>query len=536
MAKNVLCRDVAVQLRRDHCRFFGTSTKGNTMTLHRTILVAVFCSACLCAAVPVPAEEGPLNLSLNDAIKLAAENNLDVKVELYNPAMAEADIRGNSGIYDTLLNALANYNNSTTVSSTSVITGTGIVRQKSLELDAGASQLLPTGGTVAAGFNNIWYRNNFDPARSLTDYYQSELALSLNQPLLKNFGRENTELAIKVAGIAKESSLETLKTRLNAVIAQVLNDYLTLYRLRQDLEVKRISLALAQRILADTQGRVKAGVLPAMEILNAEFGVATREKDIIDAQRTLSDQMDRIRVLLQLKEYGEIIPADLPTRDEFQVKEDEALTLAFATRPELQAQRAGVKNRELQTRALRNRTLPDLALKSSVSLTSLDRSYAKGLDHIGSADYPVWGVGLQFSYPLGNRAAENEYIKSKLALEQTQTRLSALESNIANEVRTSIRGIRASYKQLEVTDRGTAFAEERLNAFIKKNQAGLATTKDVLDVETDLVTAKNNQVRALVDYNNAITTFLLATGQLLDKYRIRVDEQQGDALYHQAGR
>ncbi len=476
-----------------------------------------------------------MNLSISDAIKRAAENNLDVKVELYNPAMAEADIRRNSGIYDTVLNALVNYNNSTTVSSTAVITGTGIVRQRSMELDAGVSQLLPTGGTVAAGFNNIWYHNNFDPARSLTDYYQSELALSLSQPLLKNFGRENTELAINVASLAKEGSLDTFRTRLSDTVSQVLNEYYRLYSLREDLEVKKVSLTLAQRILSDTEGRVKAGVLPAMEILNAEFGVATREKDIIDAQHALSDQMDRIRVLLQLNGNQDIIPVDLPTKEKFSVKEDEALTLAFATRPELQAQRAGVKSRELQTRALRNRTLPDLALKSSVSLTSLDKSYATGLDHIGSADYPVWGVGLQFSYPLGNRAAENDYIKSKLALEQTQTQLRALESNIANDVRTAIRGLRASYKQLEVTDRGRAFAEERLKAFIKKNQAGLATTKDVLDVENDLVTAQNNQIRALVDYNNAITTLWLTTGQLLDKYGIRVNEQQGDALYHQAG-
>lgn len=506
------------------------------MRVKRTTLVAVFCAVCICAAGTASAEKEAFDLSVGDAIKRATESNLDVKVELYNPAMAEADIRRNSGIYDTVLNALLNYNNSTTVSSTAVITGTGIVRQRSVELDAGVSQLLPTGGTVAAGFNNIWYSNNFDPARSLTDYYQSELALSLSQPLLKNFGRENTELAINVANFAKEGSLDTFRARLNDTVSQVLNEYYRLYSLREDLEVKKVSLALAQRILSDTQGRVKAGVLPAMEILNAEFGVATREKDIIDAQRALSDEMDRIRVLLQLQADPEIVPVDSPTREELAVQEDEALTMAFATRPELQAQRASVKSRELQARALRNRTLPDLTLKSSVSLTSLDKSYANGLDHVGAADYPVWGVGLQFSYPLGNRATENEYIKGKLALEQTRTQLRAMESNIANEVRTAIRGLRTSYKQLEVTDRGRAFAEERLKAFIKKNQAGLATTKDVLDVENDLVTAKNNQIRALVDYNNAITNLWLTTGQLLDKHGIHLNEKQGDTLYHSATR
>lgn len=498
-----------------------------------TILFSIYLGA---AAGMASAEEGALSLSMKDAIKRAAENNLDVKIELYNPAIAEANIRKNAGIYDTLLNALVNYNNSTTTPSTVVITGTDITKQQSFEFNAGVSQLIPTGGTVAIGFNNIWYNNNFDATRTLTNYYQSDLALSLNQPLLKNFGRENTELAINVARFAKEGSLETFRTRLNNTVSQVLNEYFKLYSLRQDLEVKKVSLTLAQRILSDTQGRVKAGVLPAMEILNAEFGVATREKDIIDAQRALNDEMDLIRVLLQLQGNQEIIPTDTPTKQELTVEEDEALTLAFATRPELQTQRANLKSRELQTRALRNRTLPDLTFRTSVSLTSLDRSYSNGINNIGSADYPVWGLGLQLSYPLVNRAAENEYIQSKLALEQTRTQLKAIETNIANEVRTAIRGLRASFKQLEVTDRGRAFAEERLNAFIKKNQAGLATTKDVLDVENDLVTAQNNQIRALVDYNNSITRLWLTTGQLLDKQGIKVDEKQADSLYDEARR
>lgn len=495
------------------------------------VVLAVL-GACSLAA----AEEPPVNLSLKDAIRLAAENNLDVKVELYNPAMAEADIRKNYGIYDTVLSAQVNYNNSTTTPATIVITGTNINKQQSLEYDAGISQLIPTGGSLGLGFNNIWFNNNYDSRGTLTNYYQSDLTLSLNQPLLKNFGRENTEIAINVSRYTKESSLDTFKAKLIGTIAQVVNEYLKLYSLKQDLEVKKVSLTLAQRILSDTQGRVKAGVLPAMEILNAEFGVATREKDVIDAQRALKDEMDLMRVLLQLKGDQDIVAGEAPSREELAVAEDEALTLAFATRPELLAQRVNVKTIELQSRVLRNRTLPDLTLKSNVSLTSLDQSYGNGLSNIGSAKYPVWGVGLMFSYPLGNHAAENDYIKSKLALEQARTQLRLTESNIANDVRTAIRGVQASYKQLEVTDRGRAFAEERLNAFIKKNQAGLATTKDVLDVENDLVTAKNNQIRALADYNSAVVRLWQTTGQLLDKQGIRIDENQAEALYREAKR
>jgi outer membrane protein TolC len=66
---------------------------------------------------------------------------------------------------------------------------------------------------------------------------------------------------------------------------------------------------------------------------------------------------------------------------------------------------------------------------------------------------------------------------------------------------------------------------------VRKNQVGLATMKDVLDVENDLVAAKNNQISALVSYNNAITALWLSTGELLERQGIRLDESEVDRLY-----
>ncbi len=116
-------------------------------------------------------------------------------------------------------------------------------------------------------------------------------------------------------------------------------------------------------------------------------------------------------------------------------------------------------------------------------------------------------------------------------MEQTATQIQSLQENITNEVRTAVRAIQSTFKQLEVTSRGRAYAEERLNAFIKKNQVGLATTKDVLDVENDLATAKGNETRALADYNSAVTRFWTVTGELLAREGINVSAKDADALY-----
>ncbi len=474
--------------------------------------------------------QGERQLTLKEAIKLAVENNLDVRAELYNPASAEADIRKNRGIYNPLLSLLANYEDSSTQTVNSVTTGgVSVSRTRSTEYDAGLSQLIPSGGTLGASFNNSWNHNNF--RGSINNYFQSDVTLNLKQPLLKSFGREATELNINVARFAKEGSLEQFKVKLQDIISQVKSQYNQLYSLRNNLEVKKTSLALAETILDNTQARVNAGVLPAFEILNAQFGVATQQKGLIDAERALRDQVDVLRLLLQLNDATDIIPVDNPFKDDYPVDEALAIKYALASRPELKVQRVTLKTNELQARVARSQTLPQLDFTASAALTGLDRAYKRDLDYVGSGHYPVWTAALQLTYPIGNDAAENDYIKSKLKVEQSRTQVRSLEESIGKDVRTAVRAVSSGYKQLDVTARGRAYAEEVLQAFIKKQKVGLATTKDVLDVLNNLVTAQGNEIQAVTDYNNAIVALWKATGELLEKEGISLGEKDANTLY-----
>lgn len=485
----------------------------------------------LCAAQAQAAGE-QIRLSLAEAVKSAVEHNLDVQAELYNPATAHADFLGNKGIYDTTLNFFTSYSQSTTEPASSFLAGSETDRQKMVELNPGITRLVPTGGTIGLVFNNTFNNNNSTIFPN--NYWQSNLTLSLSQPLLKNFGRAATELNINVAKFNQEGTLEQFKTKLLDTIAQVRNEYFKLYSLREQLEVKKTSLLLAQKILTETKARVMAGVLPAMEIQNAEFGVASREKDLIDAERAVKDENDILHLLLQLPGGEEIVPLDVPSKAYFAAKVDEMIKRALELRPELKGQQIVVKTNELQARVSRSQTLPDLNLTASGALTGLDRRYNRDLEKIGSTNYPEWNVGLQFVYPLGNNTAENTYVRNKLKFEQAKVQARSLEQSIENEIKTAIRGIETSYKQIDVTDRGRLYAEERLQSYIKKNEVGLATTKDVLDVENDLVTAKGNQIQALVDYNDSITQLWRATGELLEREGVHVTSEASDVLYRRA--
>jgi outer membrane protein TolC len=353
----------------------------------------------------------------------------------------------------------------------------------------------------------------------------------LNQPLLKNFGRETTELNIRVSEFSKETSISHLKSRILATVAQVRAEYFKLVSNREDLESKKTSLELAQKVLTETDARVKAGVLPAMEIFNAQFGVSSRQKDLIDAEKAVSDQVDLLSQLLHLEKVTDIITTAKPDRAAIVVNEDDALKRALAARPELDELKSQLKSAELQSAVARNLTQPSLNLVTSAALTGLDREYLRNNERLGSFGYPAWSVGLQLDYPLGNQAAESDYVKSRLKADQAKVQIDSLKSSIENEVRLAIRGVNSSYKQLDVTDKARLYADERVKAYMKKLEVGLATTKDLLDVENDLVAARASQIKAEALYATSLTQYWKSTGELLDLEGIKIDSLRSDALY-----
>ena len=474
--------------------------------------------------VPVNAfsSDASLSITLREAISMAVEKNLDVRAELYNSAMYEADIKRYQSIYDPVLALQASY----TDSSTATFSSAGMpFSTQSIVLNSSISQLLWTGGTAALSFNN-----GYTDSSAVTGW-QTGLGVSLTQPLLKNVGREATEIAIHTARSAKFSSLEHFNSRLLNTVAQVRTEYFKLHSLREELDVKKVSLELAQKILSDTNARVKAGVLPAMEVLNAEYGAATRERELIDAERAVRDQVDILRLLIQADSaVSELKTIDLPSRERTDIVETEAVKMAL-NRPDIREQKQNIELYALQTRNLNQKTRPDLNFTASAQLTGLDSAYQRNLDKIFTYDYPIWMVGIELKYPLGNGAAENEYRRSRLKAEQASLQLRSLEESSVNEVRSAIRAVDSGFKLIEVADRGKSFAEERLRAFTRKNEVGLATTKEVLDVENELAISKSNQIKAVVGYSNALTRYWQVTGELLEKEGIRVVEGDADKLY-----
>lgn len=479
-------------------------------------LLALLLSLPLFASSDVRA--GEVAVAVEDAIRLAVENNLDLQVQTFSPAIAEAGIRGARGIYDTRLTALLDHRGK----DAQVAPGSATAdRQRFFDFDAGVQRLVPTGGTASVSVNNAWFADN--QGTSFSRYANPQLSFSFTQPVLQGWGREVTERGITLAQDSADVSLADWRQKAESTASAASGRFYDLYKARENLETRRASLAVARRIHEENEARVKAGVLASFQLLDSELGVLSRETDLLASERARREAADGLGVFLQRKEPGEIVPVVGSVAERIDTTEEAAIAVALRKRPEVVRARVGVHSGEFSEKVSRNLALPSLSLAGTVGVTGLGKSYGEGFEDMASGKYPNWSVALNFSFPIGNSSALAELEANRLKAGQARVTLRSVEESVALEVRTALRALETRYRQIEVARKGVAVAGVRFESYEKRQKLGLATTKDLLDAESQLVAAKEGLVGALADYQVAVTEFYRSTGELLDRHNLAVE-------------
>jgi len=479
------------------------------------LLLGIFAAACAWPGVSSAAET--VRLSVSEAVRTAIERNLGLKVASFEPAIAETEVRKARSIYDPSLSALLNHSGSNLPRTP----GSDLVdRSRQVDLDASLSRLLPTGATAALSFNNRLFRDN-GPATSR--YARPELSFSVSQPLLKGLGRDVTERGIRTAEDAMDAQFAEWSRQALETAATARNRYLELVKARENLSTRRASLALAQRLHEENEARVRAGVLASYQLQDSLLGVLRRQSELLESERLERDAADRLLTALNLPPGTTVEDEGIPLIADATESETEALRTAMSRRPDLIQARIAVRTAEFNERVARNLALPSLALEGSAGIAGLDDSYGSALDDLGDGDYPAWSVGLSFSVPIGNRSARADLAASRLKAGRERTRLASIEESAGYEVRAALRALDTRRKQIDVTAQGVATAETVVASYKKRQQLGLATTRDLLDAETSLTQARESQSAARADYHSAFTELWKATGELLDREGLKLE-------------
>lgn len=487
----------------------------------------------------LPRQEGAILLSLEDAVELAVRRNLGLVIERYVRTQSELGVRQALGIYDTQLNAFASATDQASP-PVSAFTASTFAQQ---QLNAQLVQSLPSGGQVSAGWQNSRTESN---TNFLSPAYSSGLTFSFAQPLLRDFGAGAFERQLLIARNQNAGSGQEFSRQVIATLQQVTDAYWNLVESREQLNVARQSLSLAQELHERNRIQVEVGTLAPLELVQSEANIATNEEEIIRTQTQVGDAEDELRRLLNLPQGElwqlEIRPATDPGSENTPTDLQAAIRQALDTRPEIRAQRLQVDLARAEAAYFHNQTLPTLDLNLNYGLSGnnavtvgfdqagnpvrVPGNYGDAVDQLTGFDFDTWTASLTFGFPLQNRSARAAKAIADLDLEQAETTLEQLEQSVITEVRQAARRMDSAAKQIDAARASVRFQERSLDAERKRYENGMSSSFEITRIQQDLTAARSREVSAIIAYRTAVTQLQRVTGQLLTTYGLAIDDPE----------
>ena len=485
-------------------------------------------------------------LSLAEAVTTAIENNPGIAAERLGPIRARNTVRGNWGIFDPEIRLYADVSREVRPTGTALA---GAVTSRKTDRNFGISiaKLIRTGARLELAFENSEVQDNSEFV-GLRPQYQPDLRFSITQPLLRNFGPGITILLLRSAELESEESYYQYQTQVTDLVEEVIAAYWGIVLAARDLDAETEGLELARVLEWENQARVEAGVLPPIAVREAAAEAARREERVIVAENALAISTDRLQLLVHRNPNRTFLPrrirpTETPKVGPVETPELSLIKAAIAQRPDVLRLRSEIAGAHLKVRARRNELLPSLDLEASYGHNGLSGralpqidfrtgeqvrsrfggNYGKSLDRLTSGDFESYSAGVTLSFPLGNEAAAAEYVGSRIDLRRTELRYRQLLSDVALEIRRSIGDVRSTSKRVTASRLARELAEETLGQQKERLDAGLATTRDVLDTQEKLTAARAAEIRALIEYKLARADLAAATGSLLDQFDILLE-------------
>ncbi len=569
---------------------------------------------------------GQLYISLNDAIALALENNLDIELERYGIGMAGTDVlrakgggiprgvpltanqppAGLGGPGAPLVNSAATGStaqttlpvnvtdtqliqegldnlstggafplsqgpivpqfdpaitgqflaqHATTPETSTVITGTPALVANSLTGNVGYTQGFSPGTEITAGFQNL--RTNSNSVRNLIDpYYNSNLGVTVTQPLLRGFGIELNRRFIRIAQNGRKISDNVFRYQASITVSGVIRLYADLVSLNEDLKVKQDTLATAQRLEEDNRNKVEQGTLAPIELTRAQAQVAAARQDLATSDGFLRQQELILKSVLTRDFAGDpvihsarVIPTDpvivdpLPTQSA-----DELVNIAFDSRPDYLAAKFQLENSEITLKGSRNNVLPELDIVANMSNSGLagaanpayasiggnstagssllgyNGGYGSALQQILRRDYPTYSIGINLNLPLRNRQAQADLARDELQVRQTEVRTRQLQNQIRVQVEDALIALQRTHSAYDAAVETRKLQEQSLEIEQERYNVGLSTNFLVIQYQNILAQARSTEVAARGAYAKARSQLEAVMGIVLRNHNITLAE------------
>jgi outer membrane protein TolC len=517
--------------------------------------------------VPLSVEEGsngtggPVETPPGSAPPLTPSSSTIIETSI-NQAQTDLSITGAPPLsagtpipsFDPVMTGLVGPAYSDTPQSNAVQTGYSFLIEHSMSENFGLQKGFASGAVLDLGYTNL--RQSYNNGElSYNPYTASSLGLTLTQPLLQGFGPGLNRRYIRIAKNNERISDLVFRQQVISTVSNIIRLYWDLVSLNEDVRVKRDSLTLADKLLADNKVHVEVGTMAPLEVIRAEAEVAqarqalsNSESLVLEEELILKNALTRTGTADTQIAAVRIVPTDhieVPENEQLPPLEDLVAT-ALRNRPDLTAGQVQVENTRIALKGSRNALLPSLNLVASVQGNGLagqvntypipgvtftpiiDPHFVGGygtvLSQVFKGKYPDYGVALELDVPLRNRTARADLARDQLALRQSEVRLRQLQNQTRVQVEAALIAVRQARSSYQAAVQTRLLQQKALDDMRQQYEVGVARSYEVILNQRDLAQARSNQVVTQSDYITARTALDRATGMTLQNNNIVLDD------------
>jgi outer membrane protein len=469
---------------------------------------------------------GPrVDLSIEDAVARAREKNIDISVARITPRLTDFTIAGLEANYHLNLTAATNQQRSTILPQNLTQGIQTATPSNTTGWSSGfAKSMWWGGGSWTANFTNS--RVNSPASNNIRNpRFSSGLTGSYIQPLMRGFKIDTTRASLRTNRISQQNDEIAVQSTTSTTVANTRNAYWDLVFAIQAVEAAQNSLDISTKLVQDNQARVEIGTLAPIDITSAQAEAANRRLTLVQAQAAVrTSELALKRLIVSGTDdplWGSSInPTDRPAAAPETLNVDAAVARALRERTDVQQSLNNLKISDINLQLQQDLTRPQLNLTATYGLqglggpqfvqstgTTIPSGYFDALRNIVGFDAPQWNIQANFSYPLGVSAQEATVARSRLALEQSQANLKALQLQIATDVANAALTVQSSLESVQQSAQARELAQQRLNAAQSKFEVGMAINYEVVQAQRDFLDAQNNELRALLNYRKALVNF-----------------------------
>lgn len=455
-----------------------------------------------------------MKLTLEQVRAATLANNLDLKVDLIDPAIAQRSLDIERAKFEAAFFGSASYDTSETEEG---------VSSTSSNYEVGIDAPLYTDGTISVGVP--FGESDSDTSDGVAD---AAVSVSYIQSLLRGAGTRINTHSIRIAGYRKHITDAWTKQSIISLLAQADRAYWWLYMAQRQLDVAREQYKMAQKQLHHAERKVASGSAARIEVVRAEAGLSSTIEALIDTETTVQNrQLDLQRIMnrpdMPLDANVRIDPNTEPNPLGLDIDQEKLVEIALGNRMDTIRLELQLAIDELGVELARNAMLPDLSFRYRYAAQTDAGEIGYALGDFGDKTSDTHSFSLSASIPLGNRVAKARLEQARLQKLQDEANYASQRQFIRQQVYESVRELNNRWLRILAAEKNVETAYRDYQVEQSQFQLGYRTSTDVLLASTRFAEAQLRRINALAGYEIAMIDLAQDTGTLLGYGRIIIE-------------